>query len=256
MRFWLLLLIALSFTGRASEKQFWSELASLEEAIFKSKKEVAIQLDLVTKLYNNSTKSNLMFNALFEATSHFLEYHGSKIELKDYIEENVHKLSNTHIYKNTYLSQLAIFYFDMDDVESYRKVLEKLKNETDQVSVSLVELAVSPSEQRYEKLYSYCVDRCNYYLYHQTIAEYYMKMGHYDLLEEFAVNMIDENYKFDKVDVDIRSTLFLAYIYVAKKCQASDIRDMENAINSLAKDIKHLHGFSKKVNHVLKAECL
>lgn len=256
MRFWLLLFIFLSFSGKASEEQFWSELASLEENIFKSKKEVSTQLNVVTGLYDNSSKTDLMFNALFEVTSHFLEYHGNKIELKDYIEANVNQISSTYIYKNVYLSQLAILYFDFDDIENHQKILERLKYENDQVSVSLVELKVSPSEEHYEKLYSYCLDRCNFYLYHKSIAEYYIRMGHYDLLEGFATKMIDHNYTIAKGDMDIRSILFLAYLFVAKKCQASDIRLMENVNKFLANDIKHLNGLSNSVDNVLKTECL
>jgi hypothetical protein len=254
----ILLLLIFPFSSWSSEELFWEELASLEKKMFLPTREVMTQMSLVDKAFENAKKTSLMQSAQFDYKVDFLALHASAIELKKYLEENLSQVPSTHIYLNQYLSILAVLYFENDEVESYHKTLNKLIQNNADIYVSIAELIVSPNKNNYQKLASYCTSSCNFYLYHKALAEYYSAMGYYSLLEKFAVEMIDENYQINISEnySHIKSRTFLAYIYIAKKCQTPEKEELDDIYNASIDGVEHLKGLSTSVNRILNMECL
>lgn len=263
MKYFLACLIILSFFPGASgkeawkkEEQFWTELARLNEVMFNRTDEVIKQLKLTNEIYQaTEEKSTTMFGALFESTMRFHEYHSPNKTLKNYIEENISKIPDSNSFKHLYLSQLAILQFASGELKKFRANLDHLKQNNAFTFAATVELMTSPNELNYENLLSHCTDICNFYIYHQSVANYFLELGHYNLLEEFASEMVNDFYSISKENTDIRSFTFLGYLYLAKKCQFQDIDSLSNLNKSLTNDINHLEGFSNKFANLLASEC-
>ena len=222
----LALISFLSFGSKAETdgvtEPLWQQLAELEETMLEtSREDVQAKVNLVNnELDKIEDVPSFLFYVWFQRIAIFYEYHGTKDELKKHIEENVYRLSDKSANKYNYLSKLAILQFESDEIENYQATLELLKKFEEYAYVATVELMVMPSELRYDNFSSFCANQCVSYLHDQAIANYYLKLGHYHLLEDFSRQMVIK-YPLAKGGEysDLRGIIFAAYYYVSKKCQ-------------------------------------
>ena len=248
-----ILALLLSFVTKASENEFWDVLAELEERMLISEQ---TSLSLINKLEGEvkKTKTNkLMQSALFNAKLDFLELYGSKQEFKAHIEKNISKINKSHIDYNVYLSKLAILYFEFGEHSKYQDVISQIELNEGQIFAAVVQLTTSASETNFQLVNTFCHD-CNFYLYHNAIANYYSELGLYFLLEKFVQETLSKNYIVDGRE-DIRSRIFIAYLYVSNKCQNLDNEHLDDIYLGSISGVEHIKGLSNKVKSVLDSGC-
>jgi hypothetical protein len=245
--------LLLSFMVQATEKEFWEVKAKLEQDMLVSEKAA---LDLINDLeykINHAKRTGLMLSALFEAQLDFIELYGSKQELKNHIEKNISKINTSHNYYNVYLSKLAIMYFEFGEQSKYQDVIRRIELNGGQLFAAVAELTTSANETNFQLVNSFCHD-CNFYLYHNAIANYYSELGLYSILEKFVQETLSKNYIVEGRE-DIRSSIFLAYFYIANKCQNIDSEHLEEIRMTAVAETDHLKGLSIRVKSILNSGC-
>jgi hypothetical protein len=237
----------------ASEKLFWQTIEKFDTNWLKSERDAKQLLNLAEKHYSNSEKNSLMLSSLIYKKFDFLKFYGTPIESKDHLESHIDNVSASDNFYNTYtyLSELAILYFELGLLERYEQVKEKLLQSNANSFFAAVKLATQPSEANYELLYSFCEDGCSFPLYYIAIANYYAVSGQYSLLEVHSNKVISQHYNLE----DIRSKLFIAYVYVAIKCQKINDEVLDDISSAVVDDIKHLKGFHNRLVSILNTEC-
>lgn len=248
-----ILVLLLSFVVQASENEFWEVKAKLEQDMLVSEKAA---LDLINDLddkINHAKPTGLMLSALFEAKLDFIELYGSKQELKAHIEKNISKINTSHNYYNVYLSKLAILYFEFSEQIKYQDALRQIELNDGQLFAAVAELTTSANETNFQLVNSFCHD-CNFYLYHNAIANYYSELGLYSLLEKLVQETLSKNYIVEGRE-DIRSSIFLAYFYISNKCQNLDVEYLDDIYLAAVSGIEHLKGLSNKVKSILNSRC-
>lgn len=235
----------------------WYQLAELGEMMLDdSRGEAQAKVNLLNDALDKiEDLPPLLFEAWFEKLAIFYEYHGTRDELKNHLEENVYQLSESNPAKYNHLSHLAILQFKSDEIASYKATLEHLRQSEAYAYVVMIELMVMPSELRYDNFSSFCTNQCISFLHDQTIANYYLKLGHYQLLETFSRQMVHEKYPLSKEYGDIRGVIFTAYYYVSKRCQNLKDNSHEDLYTSVANDIRHLIGLLRKYEELSAYEC-
>jgi len=248
------LILLISFVSQATEKEFWETKADLQQNMLVSEKTA---MDLLKKLeedFDKSKSTSLMASALFEAKLDYLEFYGSKQDLKSHIEINIYQIAKTHNYYNIYLSKLAILHFELGEFDKYQEVIDKLNHLNGQMYAAVVKLTTKPTESNFQLVNSYCND-CSFFLYDNAIANYYAVLGHYSLLQEFVVNLLASKYKLHEHTSDIKGRVFLAYLYISNKCQNLNNGYLNDIYSDSTLGIENKKGLHSTVKSILSFGC-
>ncbi len=252
--FFSILVLLFSFVSHATEKEFWETKTDLQQNMLMSEKTT---IDLLKKLeedFDNSKSTPLMASALFEAKLDYLEFYGSKRDLKSHIEVNIYQIASTHNYYNIYLSKLSILHFELGEFDKYQEVIDKLNHLNGQMYAAVVKLTTKPTENNFQLVKSYCTN-CSFYLYDNAIANYYAVLGHYSLLQEFVVNLLSSKYKLHEHTSDIKGRVFLAYLYISNKCQNLNNGYLNDIYSDSILGIENTKGLHSMVQSILSFGC-
>lgn len=251
-RFILLAVFTLiSVSTFASEESFWETMAKFEEQWLKSENDAKQLLNLAEEHYSNSEKSHLMLSALAIKKFEFLKYYSSPNETIAHLEAHIDNVLVSHNFHNEYLSELALLYFQVGQLNAYEKTLEKLSKSDANIFLATIKLTTHTSIKNYQLLYSLCEQWCSFLLYHLAKAKYYAESGQYSLLNTYTEKIINEYYNLK----DIRSKLFLAYFFIAMKCQNRNDERLDDMSEAIVGDVRHLKGFHNRLVSIMDTQC-
>ncbi len=252
--FFILILFTASF-AQASEKEFWESLADLQMEMLvseKSSKDLIERLELATK---STYSTSLMRTAFFGAKLDFLEFYSTRENIKFFIENNISQIKSSHSEYEKYLSKLAILHFEFGELDKYKKIIEKLKRSNYQIFWAVTELSTTPNDTNFQRVNSYCDEDCNFYLYHKSIANYYALTGQYQTLKNYAVNLLNSEYKVGGLYDPIKRINILSYLFVTSKCYEPHKDSLKEFRAEILANTKHLKSSYARINETLDIGC-